>query len=119
MEDLGTAIRNQVRSLRTIASALRVVAVASGIAGVLTGAAIATHSNRSLAPASGSSVATHPWIAFGLAVVIAAVLLGFLSWCVGRAIGLFAADVAARNGVDLTAAAPSRLPEFAQRPKRT
>jgi len=110
----ANGIDHRVRSLHAAASALQVVAVVCSAGGFFAGVAMASHVGS--APTTAAHI--HPHLAAGIAVMLAAVLLGCLSWCVARAIALFASDVAARNGVDLGEAVPSRLPEFAQRPKR-
>lgn len=101
----------RARSLRAAAGVLEVVAILGSIGGVMAGVAMVSHV-RVTTTAPGD---THPHAAAGVAVIIAAVLLGVLSWCVARAIVLFATDVAARQGVDLSDRAPSKLPEFLQR----
>jgi hypothetical protein len=103
-------LASRARWLRVAASILEIVAIVCSIGGVLVGAAITAQVR-----ATGTGAKTHPHVAFGNAVILAAVLLGLLSWCVARAIGVFAIDVAARQGVDITERAPSKLPEFLQR----
>jgi hypothetical protein len=99
----------RARSLRVASSVLEMVAVVCSVIGILAGIAIASHVHIT---AAGR---THPQLAAGVAVIVAAILLGAIGWCVGRAIGVFAIDVAARQGVDIREPAPSKLPEFLQR----
>jgi len=93
-----------------VASILEVVAVVCSIGGVLVGAAFMAQVR-----VTATGAKAHPHVAVGNAVILAAILLGGLSWCVARAIGLFATDVAARQGVDITLPTPSKLPEFLRR----
>jgi len=108
-------ITTRARSLRNAASLLEVTAIVCSIAGVIAGAMIAAHVRYAANEPGLTTAKTHPHFAAGIAVIIAAVLLGVLSWCAARAIGLFAVDVAARHGSDLTAPVTSRLPEFLRR----
>lgn len=103
-------IERRARSLRAAAGVLEIVAILGAIGGVMAGVAMVSHVR--ITTTTGK---THPHLAAGIAVIIAAVLLGVLSWCVARAIMLSATDVAARRGVDFTDRAPSKLPEFLQR----
>jgi hypothetical protein len=100
---------NRARSLRVTASVLEIVAVTCSIGGVLAGVAIANHVRVT------DVGRTHPQLAAGVAVILASVLLGAIGWCLGRAIGVFATDVATRNHVNISEPAPSRLPEFLRR----
>ena len=116
MADGAMNVANRARPLRSAASALEVIAVVSSIGGVIAGIVIAKHVQTTTKAGALTGGKTHPWVAVGVAVIIAAILLGALSWCVARAISLFAADVAARHGVDITERPPSSLPPFLQRP---
>ena len=102
-------IANRARSLRVNSSVLGFVAVTCSVGGVLAGVAIASHAHVT------DAGKTHPQLAAGIAVILAAILLGALGWCVGRAIGVFATDVAARHHLNIAEPAPSKLPEFLQR----
>ncbi|MDQ1479816.1 MAG: hypothetical protein QOI44_677 [Actinomycetota bacterium] len=104
-------LTSRARSLRLAASILEIVAIICSVGGVMVGAAITSQ----VRVATATAAKTHPHVAAGNAVLLAAILLGVLSWCVARAIGVFAIDVAARQGVDITERAPSKLPEFLQR----
>jgi hypothetical protein len=115
MENDQEKMTSRIRSLRSAASLLEVVAILSSIGGVIAGIVIATHTQKTTPAGALTTNNLHPWVAAGIAVVIAAILLGVLSWCVARAIGLVAADVAARRHVDISERAPSRLPPFLQR----
>ena len=112
MDHLPGTISSRARVLRSAASLLEVVAILASISGALAGAIIAGHVRTT---AGSTGLKTHPQLAAGIAVIIAAVLLGVLAWCIARAIGLFAIDVAARQGVDLTDRTESTLPEFLRR----
>jgi hypothetical protein len=102
----------RARLLRFAGSALEIVAIVASIAGVIAGGAIAGHVRITDGAVGGK---THPYLAAGITVIVAVVLLGALSWCVARFIGVYASDVAARQGVDITEGRESRLPEFLQR----
>ncbi len=78
MSDIAT----RARSLRVTSSVLEVVAIICSVGGVFAGIAIASHVRIT------DAGKTHPQLAAGVTVILAAILLGAIGWCVGRAIGV-------------------------------
>ena len=84
------------KGLRKAAGILEVLAILSGIGGVLAGIAIAASSSTDYL---GNS--THPFVVAGLAVACGSVVAAVFYWAIARALNVYAVDTALRNGEDI------------------
>jgi hypothetical protein len=103
-ESVDRDVARLAPALRSIGAALEVIAIIGAIAGVILGIVFAaTSANTTTIDALGnaSPATTHPYIAVGIAIAVQAVIGGLFVWAVGRAVRLYAIDVAGRHGVDL------------------
>ena len=85
-------VSRMAQSLLVVSFSLECVAVVAGVVGVGIGMRTA------LERGDGSS---RPYVILGFAIAVGSLVAGLWSWCIARAIGLFAVDTATRNGADL------------------
>lgn len=84
------------RGLYRFGAIFEVVALVGGGLGVLLGLLVAMDKDTEVVADVATS--THPYVTFGLAIAVAAVLNAALFWAIARGLRLYALDVNARHG---------------------
>jgi hypothetical protein len=88
--------------LRRAAIFLEVLAIMSGIGGIIGGLVLATAKSSD---SYGNS--THPYVGAAITVIGASIAAAVFYWAIGRALHVYAVDTALRNGQDIVGTSPA------------
>jgi len=95
--DLGGKIGILAKPLEKRAGNLETFAVLSALFGMIGGILFAFQTSID---SLGNT--THPYVALGIGITVAALVQGVFVWCIARALRLFAVTTAADYDIDLT-----------------